>query len=69
MLLAAEEEARKQNCKSIDMTVISERTELIDWLQTKWLCGGLEKKNQWSLIIPVEESQRKIYFLLLWKNF
>jgi len=31
LLVAAEEEARKQHCKSIDMTVISVRTELINW--------------------------------------
>ncbi len=31
LLMAAEEEARKQNCKTIDMTVISVRSELIAW--------------------------------------
>ena len=31
ILKGAEDEAKKQKCKSIDMTVISERTELIDW--------------------------------------
>lgn len=31
LLIAAEEEARKQNCSTIDMTVISERAELIAW--------------------------------------
>jgi len=31
ILMAAEEEAFNQNCQSIDMTVISERSELIDW--------------------------------------
>jgi ribosomal protein S18 acetylase RimI-like enzyme len=31
ILKGAEDEARKQNCKSIDMTVISEREELIAW--------------------------------------
>jgi ribosomal protein S18 acetylase RimI-like enzyme len=31
ILVAAEDEARRKNCKSIDMTVISERAELINW--------------------------------------
>jgi ribosomal protein S18 acetylase RimI-like enzyme len=31
ILQGAEEEARKQDCNSIDMTVISERSELIEW--------------------------------------
>ena len=31
LLLAAEDEARKQNCFAIYMTVISVRTPLIDW--------------------------------------
>lgn len=31
LMKAAEQEAKKQNCKSIFMTVISVRTELIDW--------------------------------------
>ncbi len=31
LLMAAEDEARKQNCDTIDMTVISERVELIAW--------------------------------------
>ncbi len=31
LLVAAEEEAKKQNCQSIFMTVLSVRKELIDW--------------------------------------
>jgi len=44
ILLAAEEEARKQNCKSIDMTVISVRTELIDWYKRNGYVEVGEKK-------------------------
>ncbi|HTH54909.1 MAG TPA: GNAT family N-acetyltransferase [Cyclobacteriaceae bacterium] len=33
ILVGAEVEASKQNCKSIEMTVISERKELIAWYQ------------------------------------
>ena len=44
MLLAAEEEARKQNCKSIDMTVISVRTELINWYKRNGYVELGEKK-------------------------
>jgi ribosomal protein S18 acetylase RimI-like enzyme len=31
LMKAAEQEAKEQNCKSVFMTVISVRTELIDW--------------------------------------
>ena len=44
ILLAAEDEARKQNCKSIDMTVISVRTELIDWYKRNGYVEVGEKK-------------------------
>jgi ribosomal protein S18 acetylase RimI-like enzyme len=44
MLLAAEDEARRQNCKSIDMTVISVRTELIDWYKRNGYVEVGEKK-------------------------
>jgi len=44
MLLAAEEEARTQQCKSIDMTVISVRTELIDWYKRNGYVEVGEKK-------------------------
>ncbi len=44
ILLAAEEEARKQKCKSIDMTVISERKELIDWYKRNGYVEVGEKK-------------------------
>lgn len=44
ILTAAEEEARKQNCRSIDMTVISVRTELIDWYKRNGYREVGEKK-------------------------
>jgi len=44
ILVAAEEEARKQNCQSIDMTVISVRTELIDWYKRNGYVEVGEKK-------------------------
>src|SRR5260221_374073 len=44
ILIAAEEETRKQNCQSIDMTVISERTELIDWYKRNGYVEVGEKK-------------------------
>ncbi len=44
ILIAAEEEARKQNCRSIDMTVISERKELIDWYKRNGYIEVGEKK-------------------------
>jgi ribosomal protein S18 acetylase RimI-like enzyme len=44
ILLAAEDEARKQLCKSIDMTVISERIELIDWYKRNGYMEVGEKK-------------------------
>jgi len=44
ILLAAEDEAQKQNCKSIDMTVISVRKELIDWYKRNGYVEVGEKK-------------------------
>jgi len=44
ILMAAEGEARKHNCKSIDMTVISERTELINWYKRNGYVQVGEKK-------------------------
>ncbi|MBI1768784.1 MAG: GNAT family N-acetyltransferase [Bacteroidetes bacterium] len=65
ILLAAEEEARRQNCKSIDMTVISERKELIDWYKRNGYvevgekkpmvfdnpCGGIPKKDLYFITL------------------
>ncbi len=44
ILMAAEQQARNQDCKSIDMTVISERTELIDWYKRNGYVEVGEKK-------------------------
>jgi len=67
ILLAAEDEARKQNCKSIDMTVISERKELIDWYKRNGYVEVGEKKpmvfDNPSGGIP----KRDLYFITLEK--
>jgi len=67
ILLAAEDEARKQNCKSIDMTVISERKELIDWYKRNGYIEVGEKKpmvfDNPSGGIP----KRDLYFITLEK--
>jgi ribosomal protein S18 acetylase RimI-like enzyme len=44
ILREAEVEAQKQNCKSIDMTVISDRKELIDWYKRHGYVEVGEKK-------------------------
>lgn len=44
ILGAAEDEARKQGCTSIDMTVVSERKELIDWYKRHGYIEVGEKK-------------------------
>jgi ribosomal protein S18 acetylase RimI-like enzyme len=44
LLRAAEAEARKQNCRDIYMTVISERKELIAWYERHgYVCTGERK--------------------------
>jgi ribosomal protein S18 acetylase RimI-like enzyme len=67
ILLEAEIEARKQNCKSIDMTVISERKELIDWYKRNGYAEVGEKKpmvfDNPSGGIP----KRDLYFITLEK--
>jgi len=67
ILIAAEGEARKQNCKSIDMTVISERTELIHWYKRNGYVETGEKKpmdfDNPSGGIP----KRDLYFITLEK--
>ena len=66
-LLEAEVVARKQNCKSIDMTVISERKELIDWYKRNGYVEVGEKKpmvfDNSSGGIP----KRDLYFITLEK--
>ncbi len=67
ILLAAEDEAHKQNCASIDMTVISERKELIDWYKRNGYVEVGEKKpmvfDNPSGGIP----KRDLYFITLEK--
>lgn len=67
ILIAAEEEARKQNCQSIDMTVISERRELIDWYKRNGYVQVGDKKpmvfDNPSGGIP----KRDLYFITLEK--
>jgi ribosomal protein S18 acetylase RimI-like enzyme len=49
LLLAAEEEARKQNCHCIEMTVISVRSELIAWYNRHGYFGtGAEKPMEFE---------------------
>ena len=67
ILIAAEDEAKKQNCQSIDMTVISERTELIHWYKRNGYVEVGEKKpmdfDNPSGGIP----KRDLYFITLEK--
>ncbi|HCW08378.1 MAG TPA: GNAT family N-acetyltransferase [Cytophagales bacterium] len=68
ILIAAEEEAKKQNCNAIDMTVISVRKELIDWYKRNGYVEVGEKKpmvfDNPSGGIPKQE----LYFITLVKN-
>lgn len=67
ILIAAEEEARKQNCKSIDMTVISERTELIDWYKRN---GYREVGDKKPMVFDNPSGgipKRDLYFITLEK--
>jgi ribosomal protein S18 acetylase RimI-like enzyme len=67
MLLAAETEARKQNCRSIDMTVISERIELIDWYKRN---GYLEVGEKKPMVFDNPSGgipKKDLYFITLEK--
>jgi ribosomal protein S18 acetylase RimI-like enzyme len=67
ILLAAEDEARKQNCKSIDMTVISERKELIDWYKRN---GYIEVGERKPMVFDNPSGgipKRDLYFITLEK--
>jgi len=68
LLLAAEDEAQKQNCESIDMTVISLRKELIDWYKRNGYAETGEIKpmviDNPSMGIP----KRDLFFITLEKN-
>ena len=44
LLKASEDEARKRNCDAIFMTVISQRTELINWYKKHGYIDTGEKK-------------------------
>jgi ribosomal protein S18 acetylase RimI-like enzyme len=67
ILLAAEEEARRQNCQSIDMTVISVRTELIDWYKRN---GYLEVGEKKPMVFDNPSGgipKKDLYFITLEK--
>ena len=68
LLLAAEDEARKQNCTSIDMTVISVRKELIDWYKR----NGYQETGEKKPVVFTKASEGKpkqdLYFITLVKN-
>jgi len=65
LLIASEGEARKQNCQIIEMTVISVRSELIDWYKRNGYVvvgekkpmvfdnpsGGIPKKNLYFITL------------------
>jgi len=67
ILLAAEDEARKQNCTSIDMTVISERKELIDWYKRNGYVEVGEKKPMVFDNPSGGVPKRDLYFITLEK--
>jgi ribosomal protein S18 acetylase RimI-like enzyme len=68
ILMAAEEEAKNRNCQSIDMTVISERKELIDWYKRN---GYIEVGEKKPMIFDNPGGgipKRDLYFITLEKN-
>ncbi len=69
LLKTSEEEARKQNCSAIFMTVISQRTELINWYKKHGYVDTGEKKpfpeNDPRFGIP----KTKLEFIVLEKKF
>jgi len=68
LLKASEEEARKTNCAAIFMTVISQRTELINWYKKHGYIDTGEKKpfpeNDPRFGIP----KTKLEFIVMEKN-
>jgi ribosomal protein S18 acetylase RimI-like enzyme len=67
ILLEAEVEARKQNCTSIDMTVISERKELIDWYKRN---GYVQVGGKVPMVFDNPSGgipKRDLYFITLEK--
>jgi ribosomal protein S18 acetylase RimI-like enzyme len=67
ILMAAEDEARKQNCKSIDMTVISVRKELIDWYKRNGYIEVGEKKPMVFHNSSDGIPKKDLYFITLEK--
>jgi ribosomal protein S18 acetylase RimI-like enzyme len=68
LLAASEDEARKRNCSAIFMTVISQRTELINWYKKHGYIDTGEKKpfpeNDPRFGIP----KTKLEFIVMEKN-
>ena len=68
LLLASEEEARKRNCSAVFMSVISKRTELINWYKKRgYYDTGITKpfpENDPRLGIP----KTKLEFIVLEKK-
>lgn len=67
ILMEAEVEARKQNCKSIDMTVISEREELIAWYKRN---GYVQVGDKIPMVFDNPSGgipKRDLYFITLEK--
>lgn len=67
ILIAAEGEARRQNCQSIDMTVISERTELINWYKRN---GYVERGEKIPMVFDNPSGgipKKDLYFITLEK--
>jgi ribosomal protein S18 acetylase RimI-like enzyme len=65
LLLAAEDEARKRNCRAIYMTVISARKELIAWYQRHGYVDTGERKPFRGEGIP----KTHLEFVVLRKEF
>ena len=67
ILVAAEEEARSQDCTSIDMTVISVRKELIDWYKRN---GYIEVGERKPMVFDNPSGgipKKDLYFITLEK--
>ncbi len=68
LLVAAEEVALKQNCKSIDLTVISVRAELIAWYKRHGYVETGEKKPMVFDSPAGGAPKKELYFITLQKN-
>jgi N-acetylglutamate synthase-like GNAT family acetyltransferase len=67
ILFAAEEEARKQGCKTIHMTVISVRTELIAWYQRRGYSATGERRPMIIKTPSMEKPKKHLEFIVLEK--